>query len=740
MKKILSLCIALLCAALPAVSLLSCGTDDEKAPSASVTTDADSTTAAQKTQKPLDTDYKEPFFPDVGVYIDYVASNSRAGSVEGGGTHRVDSRPAGTVKAIANLGYRFVGWSDGVTNAVRTGDTADQSKQVIALFEYDTLELPVLHITTETGGDVRSKTEYINADLTVFNTDKDYCLDALQMQIRGRGNKTWEYEKKSYKLKLSEKQSLLGLGEGKAKKWVLLANVCDQSLLRNYLALHLAGAMPYGVWSPDCTSVDVYLNGEYRGVYLLCEEIDVNKNKVDVPEDLTGAGADDIGFLVEISGNPKDPTFECNERDYQVHSDLSTNEDEAYRQKQYIYNYLRAAWDAVQDGNEEEIARLIDVDSMVNAYLVEEILKNLDCGYDSFYLYRQKGGKLTFGPLWDFDNALGNADEGTENYFDLYVAYDERFQSNPWLFTAMKQEWFRSRVVKMWDESKDVCSKLSATVLTEGKAGYRSYCRNFEKWKLFGRSWNRETEQITSLKTYTQHYEFLASWIDQRLAWMDEYYHDETFIPDWDSTPINPENPQPEWPDWWNPTPDPDPDPKPETEEVGPPPIADGIGNDAALTLDSEHTALTVDPSSVSTTIDGYRYEGIDCLFDNNVETKYCCTVGRSNWWGNQTGTVEITFRLQDGAILSGYSLTTANDTSDLPERNPQSWKLFAKADNGRWVEIDTSSADALGMGAYDFTAYGRLIDGNTVNASEYKLEITHTGVLQLSELTLYCK
>lgn len=732
MKKLFLLCLLLLTVA----AISSCGSKEQAEDTAPPTTNYISNELPQQT---LASDYTTPVFPDVGLYIDYVANASIAGTVEGGGMHRVDSQPVGTVTAVPNLGYRFVEWSDGVKEPVRTGDTTDESKQIVAIFDYAPLELPILHITTETGGDVQSKTEYIDATLSLFNADADYCLDGLQMQIRGRGNKTWEYEKKSYKMKLSEKQSLLGLGEGKAKKWVLLANVCDQSLLRNYAALHLAGAMPSGVWSPDCTSVDVYLNGEYRGVYLLCEEIDVNPNKVDVPENLTGAGAEDIGFLVEISGNPKDPSFECNERSYQIHSELSSNADEAYQQQQYIYNYLRAAWKAVREGDEAEIAEYIDIDSMVNAYLVEEILKNLDCGYDSFYLYRQPGGKLTFGPLWDFDNALGNADEGTENYYDLYVAYNERFQSNPWLYTAMEQEWFRQRVVTMWDASKDVYSKLSATVLKAGKEGYNSYCRNFDRWKLFGRQWNRETEQITSLKTYTAHYEFLASWIDQRLEWLDEYYHDETFIPSWDSTPINPENPDPEWPDWgggnWEDWEDPN---EPQRPEVAPP-ITEGVGNEATQTLIESHTALSVDPAFVSTTIDGNFGEDINCLFDNDVGTKYCCAVGRSGGrWGQQFDTVEITFTLDAGAILSGYSLTTSNDTSDYPERNPTSWILYAQIDDGSWVEIDASSAEELGMGAYDYTAYGKLIENNIWWAFNYKLVITHAGVLQISELTLY--
>ncbi len=713
--------------ALSILTLLSCGSKkNEPVPS---TTDYLPTERPQQT---LATDYTAPDFPDVGLYINYSPNNSKAGTVEGGGTVRVDLKPAGTVTAKANLGYRFVEWSDGVKEATRSGDTVTESCQIIAIFDYAPLELPILHIDTETGGDVRSKTEYIGATLSVSNTDAEYYLDGLDMQIRGRGNKTWEYEKKSYKLKLSEKQSLLGLGEGKAKKWVLLANVCDQSLLRNYVALLMAGAMPSGVWSPASTSVEVYLNGSYHGVYLLCEEIDVNKNKVNIPEDLTGAGSKDIGFLVEISGNPKSPSFKCNDRSYQIHSDLSTDAGEAYEQQLFIEEYIRSAWDAVCAGNKDEIAKLIDLDSMVSAYLVEEIMKNLDCGYDSFYLYRQPGGKLTFGPLWDFDNALGNADEGTENYYDLYVAYDERFQSNPWLYTAMEQDWFRTRVVKMWDDTKSVREMMAPTVLSAGKAGYNSFCRNFARWNLFGRTWNRETEQITSLKTYTAHYEFLAQWINQRLDWLDECYHEQSFLTEWEVS----EKPSTGggWGGWERPE---------ETEDENKPPlVAEGIGNDAAQTLLDGYTYLPVQNESVIATVEGNWDEWATCLFDQDTNTKYCAAIGTGGgWWGEPTepGMTEIIFSLEKAAAIEGYIFTTANDTAKYPTRNPTSWMLFGQNEQGEWIQIDASTKEELGMSGYNYTAYGKSVENAPVYQT-YKLEITHAGTLQLSEVSLFTK
>jgi hypothetical protein len=142
----------------------------------------------------------------------------------------------------------------------------------------------------------------------------------------------------------------------------------------------------------------------------------------------------------------------------------------------------------------------------------------------------------------------------------------------------------------------------------------------------------------------------------------------------------------------------------------------------------------------VTTTKDGFEGEDIDCLFDSDLFTKYCVTLGKGGgWWGQpQTpADVEITFSLKEAASLSGYTFVTGNDTSMFPERNPSSWVLYGKGADGEYVVLQKSDADTLGMGAHDYTAYGAMLENAPV-CSDYKLVITHAGTLQLSELLLY--
>jgi len=674
--------------------------------------DTTDTTAPSETEEPQVTQYlsEEPEnvkIPDGGVYIVYAVNSTAAGKIKGEATQEISGGKA-TSKVVAepNLGYKFVKWSDGLTEPTRSGDTADESKVITAIFDYDILELPVVLINTETGKDVKSKTEYIKAEIAMFKEGSPAVY--WEAEIRGRGNNTWGYPKKSYKIKFANKQNPFGIGDASDRIWVLLANHCDQSLLRNHFAFELAREFDRIDFAPASTSVDVYLNGEYRGVYLLAEEIRVSKARVDVSKDMTQA---DTGFLVELSSYAQgDWIFRVGSRQYQVRNDLSDNPEIAQKQFEFIKDYMRKCWDAVQTGDRAEIEKYIDINSYVDTYLVEEITKNLDLGWDSYYLHKDKGGKLILGPMWDFDLSFGNANEGCEFYTDIYAGIDSRNGlGNPWYVEASKQRWFRELVVQRWDEMYDkVISKLPERILAEGQRGYNAYCRNFIKWPIFGTRQNRETEFITRLKNYKQHYEYFAEWVKNRIDWLHDYLHSGKYL---EGEFLNTRS-YGGWGGWggWQ--------------------IGDIYGNDKTKSLMNELKPYNGKIKLLEAGAEGFGNEGPENLFDGEPFTKYCYEVNR----GSEN---TVIFELAEPFEAKAYVFRTANDTSSYPDRNPDRWVLYGRnSESEEWVEIDSKDNGESLLKPVDFTLFGFEIK-NPTPYKYYKLWVKNKGIMQLSDLIL---
>ena len=224
-----------------------------------------------------------------------------------------------------------------------------------------------------------------------------------------RGNLTLFADKKSYRFKFQKKENPLGVGDGAAKSWNLVANYYDASLLRNMTAYHLGDMMDNMPYSANTRSVEVYVNGEYQGVYLLCEAVNVAKSRIAITEE--PSLIEDNGYLIELSRYAKENVFTVDCCTYEVKSDVSTDQTVAEQQIGYISDYTEKALHALKSGNKSDIEQYIDVSSLVDNCIAYGICKDVDAGWDSYYLSKDAGGKLTFHPMWDYDLALGNNTE-----------------------------------------------------------------------------------------------------------------------------------------------------------------------------------------------------------------------------------------------------------------------------------------------------------------------------------------
>lgn len=408
-----------------------------------------------------------------------------------------------------------------ITNVETTEDTTN----------YEQLTMPIISITTDENQEITSKEEYVSAQIDVVGDGGEIQLDNMAVSVRLRGNATLNAPKKSYKLKFDKKQNLLNLGDGKGKTWALVANHYDTSMLRNFAAYKMGDMLNNMPYTPNCRSVEVYVNGSYNGVYLLCELANVNKNRVNIAEEVDQV--EQNGYLLEMTRYTSEESFKVDTSTYDIKSDLSENEEIREQQVSYIKGYLENAIQALKEGNKDEIATYIDIDSLVDMYIGNEIVKNVDAGWDSFYLSKDADGTLVFGPMWDFDLALGNTDcvKGFDYWqgFSPYTILNVNANANPWLCYAMENDWFRQMVTERWNEVVDELETIPDMLLEEVKSNNASYLRNFTKWDVLGTQVYTEPHNIAELATYQEHVEYLANWIENRINWLDENYNTDDF-------------------------------------------------------------------------------------------------------------------------------------------------------------------------------------------------------------------
>ncbi|MBR5075844.1 MAG: CotH kinase family protein [Bacteroidales bacterium] len=278
--------------------------------------------------------------------------------------------------------------------------------------------LATVYIDTENNAPIVSKEEYVPAALTIRSDGGRYDLEQVNCSVRGRGNTTWEWPKKPYLIKLDKKAEVFGLP--KHKRWILLANFMDRSLMRNLVAMKVS-SMTNLDWTPHCEPVELVLNGRHRGTYVLIEQVRVDKNRVNVtemtPEDNEGEAVTG-GYLLECDfhydnevqwTDPHGGSVEWGSEGgipfsvkYPDEEDL-TEAQLAYI-KQYVYDTAEAIYGPDFTDLEKGYANYIDVDSFVDYWLVFEVMGNHELGNPgSVFMHKDRGGKLVAGPCWDFD-------------------------------------------------------------------------------------------------------------------------------------------------------------------------------------------------------------------------------------------------------------------------------------------------------------------------------------------------
>ncbi len=367
--------------------------------------------------------------------------------------------------------------------------------------------------------------------------------------IETRGNSTQLYEKKTYTVELwDEEQHEISeplLGMGKEEDWILHAMVLDKTQLRVPLSFDLFRKM--GHYAANYRFVELIVDGGYQGIYILTEKLKRDDDRVDIAkldeDDLAGDSLTG-GYILRI-----DWTWDVDEEDlfesnYESQAGIPMKFQWYYpkpdkiqaEQKEYISNYMHDFEDAIFGADFTNVdgfryTDYIDLNSFVDFLLINEFTKNSD-GYNlSTYIHKDKdskGGKLTAGPIWDFDQSYGLSticsshipsgwtylknQEACGNTGTMPLWWQE-MMSDPIFINRLNCRWtdFRSRFLQA--DSLFLWMDTQTSFLEE------SLDRNFERWDFIGN--NIWFEPFPIPETYEAEISYMKTWIQDRLEWMD---------------------------------------------------------------------------------------------------------------------------------------------------------------------------------------------------------------------------
>lgn len=381
-----------------------------------------------------------------------------------------------------------------------------------------------LYITTENGQEIADKYQWINCHFSLDGKG-EYSNYSGTGRIRGRGNSSWTYyKKKPYKFKLDKKSKLLGMD--KAKDWNLLSNYRDVTDMMNIFAFETARwmGMPHSIRS---RFVEVFLNGEYVGVYQLTEKVEIDENRVDIDK------VDGVLISFDLDDGPSlspDATDNFWSSEYGLPMCVKEPEDLSAEKMDSIKAEFAVLEQAIKLRNYELVDSLMDIPSFISILQLHEFLYNVEIDAPrSLYMFKDKGGKYTFGPAWDWDAAY-DFDWGnwTENhtYFSSYkeliygkepvTASGANYQINKFFRDMFGNKKFMTQYKKAWEQVSDSIYIRNWTEIQKyiAEMNNGAYERDVKKWPLvYPGGWGEYVIE--------DEIEKMSTWLRKRKTYLD---------------------------------------------------------------------------------------------------------------------------------------------------------------------------------------------------------------------------
>lgn len=377
--------------------------------------------------------------------------------------------------------------------------------------EYPYAGIPRIVIETENHRAVKDRETEIPAKLQIWG-EKAPESEIMDLTIRGRGNSSWaSMAKKSYKIELKDKSQLLGMP--KDRDWALISNHADKTLMRNYIVYTIAPTL--GVkYAPRCKFADLFLNGEYLGVYLLTETIKISKYRVNIPEN-------NNSYIVEFDGKYREgeQVFFSNvikeNKPFRVHYPHNISDNDLIRIKDYIESFETFLKNNFLE-NDTKINDWMDLNEYIIHYWLLELAKNPDAVfYTSVYFYWIKGKKIEMGPIWDLDVAFGNYQLDEKNSTDKWLIRPAYW--NSFLFQST---YFKDQVYQSWHRNYNTFCSLLDSIEVLREILEQPAKNNFKRWDVLDHlsPW----EHAKAYNTYDEAVDSLKFWLNNRINWIDK--------------------------------------------------------------------------------------------------------------------------------------------------------------------------------------------------------------------------
>lgn len=413
---------------------------------------------------------------------------------------------------------RYIGPSDARCNIAELEFYGEQSEGDNSNL-YRPSNLPLVTIHTLNGEIPYDKVHDISAQFTIVGADGSLLSEPGNIRERGNGSRT--FPKRPYRIKFNKKQHVLD-SPAKAKKWTLINNYGDKTLLRNLLAFELSRRMdmPY---TPYAQSVDVLLNGEYKGNYQLCDQIDVNPRRVNIDEMTTDDNSGPAltgGYFIEVDAYAnEEPFYFYSSRNNPVTVKSPDADSITSAQSYYIKTHFNKM--------EQQWLQYLDLNTFLRHFLVGELSGNTDT-YWSVFMYKHRGNDTIFtGPVWDFDLAF----ENDERTYPVNNKNDYIYRSGGSCAGNMRSivdkivvnsAVAKKRMLGIWDEARqkglteenliDYTDSLAEMLQTSQRL-------NFLRWPIM----NQKVHQNPVLwGGYDAEVQNVRRFVRERIAWMDK--------------------------------------------------------------------------------------------------------------------------------------------------------------------------------------------------------------------------